>query len=162
MKLFSVRLLGFLLTLMISSVAFGQFQDKTTVFTGPGTGDKMREYMFIVPDGVTITTPEGAMVMAGKTIAIPGSLITLMSEEEADKADAENMPFNDKGTYTAEEKAGNVMISLKIPEGFKISHEDGRSVEGGTDLMLIVKAETMQASEPLTEEPSIFRSVGEM
>ncbi|MEE4377691.1 MAG: hypothetical protein V2J55_09295 [Candidatus Competibacteraceae bacterium] len=162
MKLFSVRLLGFLLTLLISGVAFGQFQDKTEYFAEPGAGDKMREYMFVVPEGCTITTPEGATINAGETLAIPGSLITLMGREEAEKAEAANMPFNDKGTYTAEELSSHVMISLAVPEGFTISHTDGRTVEGPNDLMLIVQADAVKHSEPLTNQPSLFRGLGTM
>jgi hypothetical protein len=162
MKALPVRLIGFLLTLMISAVAFGQFDNKTTIFTAPGKGDTMREYMFIVPEGTTVTTPEGAMIKGGQTIAVPGSRIKLMSKEEAQKAMAESTPFNNKENMTEEEKASSVMISLDVPEGFTISREDGAMVEGPIDLVLIVKAEAMKMSEPLTNQPSLFHSIGEM
>jgi len=162
MKALPIRLIGFLLTLMISSVAFGQFQNKSEYFSDTGEGDKMREYMFLVPEGVTITTPEGAMIKGGETIAVPGSRIKLMTDEDAKKTMAENTHFNNKDNITEPDMAGNVMISLDVPEGFTITRSDGEMVEGPTDLALMVKADAVKSSEPLTDQPSLFRGLGTM
>jgi hypothetical protein len=157
----AIRLIFPSLLLMFSFSAFAQFKDKNNAFDEPGAGDPMREYTVKVPAGVTFTNAQGETVTGGKGITVPGRYISLMSSADAEKALASAMPFNMK-SYTETEKQGMVVISLRVPEGAKLSYTDGRVVNGGEEIMLVVDAGSMKKSDTMTKEPTLFRSIGEM
>ncbi|MCP5426366.1 MAG: hypothetical protein H6970_15070 [Gammaproteobacteria bacterium] len=142
MKYFKL-LMGGALALLVNTAAFAQFDNKTPAFTEPGPGDKDYVYSLLVPEGITVTSKTGKVFKSGDTIGIPGTLITLMGQKDAEAAAAANEHFNNKSPMPKPEDRTHVMIALKVPEGVMIHSDDGRDLTGPAVLDLVVTAASM-------------------
>jgi|GEM_PF-4556805 len=158
-------LLGVLLSVSAHAATGFGFANKSPAFPAPGAGDPQREYTFIIPEGCSLETPSGEIINAGETIGVPGKLIRLMAPDEGEKIFSTGRGFNSRTDFEniAPSKRGELVgIELMLPEGAKLSHDDGTTVVGPRTISVMVAAATMAAvegsAEALRKYPSGFQS----
>jgi hypothetical protein len=158
-------LLGVLLSVSAHAATGFGFANKSPAFPAPGAGDPQREYTFIIPEGCSLETPSGEIINAGETVGVPGRLVRLMEPDEGEKIISTGRGFNSRSDFANIEpsKRGElVAIELTLPEGAKLSHQDGTTVVGPRTISVMVAAATMAAVEGTTETlrkyPSGFQS----
>ncbi len=157
-------LIGALLSVSVHATEFG-FAQKSPAFPAPGAGDPQREYTFIIPEGCSLETPSGEIIKAGETIGVPGKLIRMMAPDEGEKIFSTGRGFNSRTDFTniTPSKRGELVgIELTLPDGAKLSHDDGTTVVGPRTISVMVAAATMAAVEgsieTLRRYPSGFQS----
>jgi hypothetical protein len=149
--------------LSLSAHATG-FANKTPAFDAPGTGDAAREYTIVVPAGCSITTRTGEVINAGETVGIPGEYIKLLEPEVAQPIIEGGYGFNSQSDFAKASTQLNefAVIELTVPEGFKISHEDGTTIAGPRRVELMVTAANMAVNPEDTRDirkaPAGFQS----
>lgn len=152
MKTTIVWLFGAVLTLTLSTAAVAQFNDKVSGFSGPGPGDADKEYVFIVPEGVTIKTPSGETYKGGETIAIPGKFLELLATDRAEEIVTLGNAVGEQTEWTTVERANYAVLMLTIPEGASITKKDGTVLEGLMSIPIVVAVADIELSEDTERE----------
>jgi len=132
------------------------FANKTPAFDKPGAGDAAREYNIVIPPGCYVTTKTGEVIKAGETLGIPGEYVKLLEPEVAQPIIEGGFGFNSKNDFVEKASSGKLndfaVIELSVPEGVKISHEDGTTVAGPRTIELMVAAAHMSTNDEDTSE----------
>jgi hypothetical protein len=152
MKTFMVSLLGVVLTLTLNAAAFAQFNDKNAAFPAPGPGEADKEYTFIVPEGVTIETPQGETYKGGETIGIPGKYLELLATDRAEEIVTVGNAVGQQTEWTEVERANYGVVMLTIPEGVTVTRKDGSVLKGPTSVPMVVTMADLQLSEETKRE----------
>jgi len=158
-------LFGVLLSVSAHAATGFGFANKSPAFPAPGAGDPQREYTFIIPEGCFLETPSGEIINAGETVGVPGNLIRLMAPDEGEQIFSTGRGFNSRTDFTniTPSKRGELVgIELTLPEGAKLSHQDGTTIVGPRTVTVMVAATTMTTSEEnpvgMRKYPSGFQS----
>jgi hypothetical protein len=158
-------LFGVLLSVSAHAATGFGFANKSPAFPAPGAGDPQREYTFIIPEGCFLETPSGEIINAGETIGLPGNLVRLMDPDEGGQIISTGRGFNSRSDFANIEPSqrGELgVIELTLPEGAKLSHQDGTTIVGPRTVTVMVTATTMTTSEEspvgMRKYPSGFQS----
>jgi hypothetical protein len=124
-----------------------------------GTGQESRSYGFILPEGITVTIPDGETYGPGDVIMVPGKNITVVDvddeTQDTQSTELEREAFNGKISVADPAQAegkGVVAVSIHITTpGLVVTAADGRSATTGDTVVLrLLHNQIMQTPEQET------------